>query len=176
MKIRTVHTEKDVDQLVDLVTLSAEHALAQVAKAGAGTHGLQALWSMKFTPLGCDPLNADTPLNLIEQLNQTFTYLASAKALRLLLRLHPELAPFTVNLGTSPGSDIESNLNEGLAAEVFAAVNTSNNRKLAKDLAKVSKTSAKFKYVFFMCPGYKEGQHDNLEQEGVQVWSVGEAL
>jgi len=131
---------------------------------------------MKFSPIGCDPLNADAPLNLIEQLNQTFTYLASAKALRLLLRFHPELAPFTVNLGTSAGSDIESGLNEGLAAEVFAAVNTSNNRKLAKDLAKVSKTSARLKYVFFMCPGYEEGRQHKLEQQGVRVWSVGEAL
>lgn len=176
MKVRTVSTERDIDQLVDLVTRSAERALVQIAKAGSGTQGLQALWSMKFSPIGCDPLNADTPLNLIEQLNQTFTYLASAKALRLLLQLHPELAPFTVNLGTSAGSDIESNLNEGLAAEVFAAVNTSNNRKLAKDLAKVSKTSARLKYVFFMCPGYEQGRQHKLEKEGVQVWAVGEAL
>lgn len=83
---------------------------------------------MKFSPVGCDPLDADTPLNLIEQINQTFTYLASAKAVKLLLQLHPELAPFTVNLGTSPGSDIESRTGAALAAEVFAAVNTSNNR------------------------------------------------
>ena len=176
MKIRTIRDEKDIDQLVDLVTGSADRALLQVTKAGAGTQGLQALWSMKFSPIGCDPLNADTPLNLIEQLNQTFTYLATAKALRLLLAFHPTLAPFTVNLGTSAGSDIESDVNEGLAAEVFAAVNTSNNRKLAKDLSKVSKIDAGFKYVFFMCPGYEQGRQIKLEQEGIQVWSVGEAL
>lgn len=176
MKVRTVSAEKDIDDLVDLVTRSAERALVQIAKTGSGTLGLQALWSMKVSPIGCDPLNADTPLNLIEQLNQTFTYLASAKALRSLFQLRPELAPFTVNLGTSAGSDIESNLNGGLAAEVFAAVNTSNNRKLAKDLAKVSKTGARFKYVFFMCPGYELGRQHKLEKEGVQVWAVGEAL
>ncbi len=176
MKVRTVSAEQDINQLVDLVTRSADCALVQIASTCSGAKGLQALWSMKFSPIGCDPLNADTPLNLIEQLNQTFTYLASAKALRLLLQLHPELAPFTVNLGTSVGSDIESNLNEGLAAEVFAAVNTSNNRKLAKDLAKVSKTGARLKYVFFMCPGYEQGRQHKLEKEGVQVWAVGEAL
>lgn len=40
----------------------------------------------------------------------------------------------------------------------------------------MSKTSAKLKYVFFMCPGYEEGRQHKLEEEGVQVWSVGEAL
>ena len=128
---------------------------------------------MKFSPVGCDPLNSESPLNLIEQINQTFTYLASAKAVMRLLELHPALAPFTVNLGTSPGSDIESACGS-LAAEVFAAVNTSNNRKLARDRAKVSQTNAQFKYVFFMCPGYEPGRQPQSEREaGVEVWSVG---
>lgn len=177
MKIRTIRTEKDAKDLVAAVTRSAERAFSQIAENGAATQGLQALWSMRFDPIGCDPLDADTPLNLIEQLNQTFTYLASAKAVKLLLKRHPELVPFTLNLGTSPGSDIESSNGGGLAAEVFAAVNTSNNRKLAKDLEKVSRSSAKLKYVFFMCPGYEPGRQQRLEGEtGVQVWSVGESL
>jgi hypothetical protein len=176
MKVRTVQSEGDIDQLIELVSKSAEKALLHVAKSTESRQGLQALWSMKFAPIGCDPLNSESPLNLIEQLNQTFTYLASAKALRLLLQLHPELAPFKVNLGTSAGSDIESGLNEGLAAEVFAAVKISNNRKLAKDIAKVLKTPARLKYVFFMCPGYEVGRQPKLEQAGVEVWSVGEAL
>jgi flagellar motor switch protein FliG len=176
MKVRTVRSEGDIDQLIELVSKSAEKALLQIAKSTESRNGLQALWSIKFAQIACDPLDSESPLNLIEQLNQTFTYLASAKALRLLLQLHPELAPYRVNLGTSPGSDIESGLNEGLAAEVFAAVNTSNNRKLAKDIAKVHKTSARLKYVFFMCPGYEVGRQPKLERDGVQVWSVGEAL
>lgn len=176
MKIRTIHTKEDVHLLVDAVTRSAERALEQFSKVSAGAQGLEALWSMKFSPIGCDPLDADSPLNLIEQLNQTFTYLASAKALELLLKLHPERAPFTVNLGTSAGSDIESRSGGGLAAEVFAAVNTSNNRKLAKDLAKVGQTDAQLKFVFFMCPGYEQGRQSKLERGGVEVWSVGGTL
>lgn len=174
MKVRTIRTEKDVHLLVDTVTRSAERAIEQVAKVSAGAKGLQVLWSMKFSPIGCDPLDADSPLNLIEQLNQTFTYLATAKALKLLFELHPERAPFTVNLGTSSGSDIESE--QSLAAEVFAAVNTSNNRKLAKDLAKVGQTPAELKFVFFMCPGYEQGRQNKLERAGIQVWSVGDSL
>lgn len=145
MKVRTIRTIEQVDELVTAVTRSAERALAGIARSAAEQHGLQALWSMKFSLVGCDPLDADSPLNLIEQVNQTFTYLASAKAVRLLLCLHPELAPFVVNLGTSPGSDIKSACGS-LAAEVFAAVNTSNNRKLAKDRIKVSQTNAERKY------------------------------
>lgn len=177
MKVRTIRSEGDVNDLVAAVTRSSEQALLQLTNSGVGNQGLQVLWSMKFSPIGCDPLDADTPLNLIEQINQTFTYLASAKAVRLLLQLHPELAPFTINLGTSPGSDIESRDCEALAAEVFAAVNTSNNRKLAKDRAKVSQCNAQLKYVFFMCPGYQLGRRQELEREvGVEVWSVGDTL
>jgi hypothetical protein len=176
MKIRAIGTVEDVEELVVAVTRSAERALAELTRSATAKHGLKALWSMKFSPVGCDPLNADSPLNFIEQINQTFTYLASAKAVEQLLELHPELAPFTVNLGTSPGSDIESACGS-LAAEVFAAVNTSNNRKLARDRAKVSQTGAQYKYVFFMCPGYSSGRQPKLErQAGVEVWSVGGEL
>lgn len=176
MKIRAIRTVEEADEIVTTVTQSAERALAELAKSATAKHGLQALWSMKFSSVGCDPLNADSPLNLIEQINQTFTYLASAKAVKQLLELHPELAPFTVNLGTSPGSDIESACGS-LAAEVFAAVNTSNNRKLARDRVKVSQTGARFKYVFFMCPGYAPERQPKLEREaGIEVWSVGGEL
>jgi hypothetical protein len=176
MKIRTISSKKEVHLLVDAVTRSAERALEQFANISSGSQGLQALWSMKFSQIGCDPLDADSPLNLIEQLNQTFTYLATAKALELLLKLHPERAPFTINLGTSSGSDIESTNGGGLAAEVFAAVSISSNRKLAKDIAKVSQTDAQLKLVFFMCPGYEQGRQRKLDRGGVEVWSVGGQL
>jgi hypothetical protein len=170
---RTVGSNAEANQLVAAVTRSADRALMQLSQLSSGAEGLRALWSMKFQPVGCDPMDSEVPLNLIEQINQTFTYLASARAVKLLLALHPELAPFTLNLGTSPGSDIESYSDGGLAAEVFAAVNTSNNRKLAKDLSKVGRTLAQHKYVFFMCPGYEEGRQPQLEGSAeVEVWSL----
>jgi hypothetical protein len=134
MKVRQISSEQDIDSIIQSLDLSAERAVSQIGKAITGVHAMQALWSMKFSSIGCDPLSVDTPLNLIEQVNQTFTYLASARAVRLLFRLHPELAPFTVNLGTAKGSDIESAAQGGLAAEVFAAVRPTNNHTLAKDL------------------------------------------
>lgn len=128
---------------------------------------------MKVAAVGCNPLDAESPLNLIEQINQTFTYLASARAVRILLAERPADAPYKLNLGTTPGSDIEST-NGRVAAEVFAAVNTSNNRKLAKDIAKVRATAADAKYVFFMCPGISQGRQGELETTSeIKIWSVG---
>lgn len=174
MKTRIIYSTTELDELMQCVTNSANKSIAQLAELG--TNGLHAFWSMKFEPTGCDPLDSESPLNLIEQLNQSFTYIASAKATKILLVRHPELAPFTLNLGTAGGSDIESKVGVGLAAEVFAAVNTSNNRKLKKDIAKAAATKAHFKYAFFMCPGYEEGHQSDLSHSGVEVWSVDPTL
>lgn len=177
MKIRSISTLAEADEIISSVTCSANRALKQIVELGSSSHALAALWSMKVSQVGCDPLNSEMPLNLIEQLNQSFTYLASAKAVHLLLELHPDLAPFTLNLGTAGGSDIESKQQGGLAAEVFSAVNTQSNRKLAKDIVKVNATTAEHKYVFFMCPGYEVGRQIKLEsQPGVQIWSVGSEI
>lgn len=173
MKVRVVATPDQANAIREPVAAAATKALANLRRATSGTDALRVLWQMKVTKAGCDPLDADSPLNLIEQLNQTFTYIASARAVKILLKEHPTEAPFTLNLGTNSGSDIESR-NGRLAAEVFAAVNTSNNRKLAKDMKKVAANPAPLKYVFFMCHGYAEGRQPQLEKtSGVKVWSVG---
>lgn len=176
MKKRKLHSTEEADQIIESVTQSAAKAMEQIAMLPK-EQALRSLWSMKIEQVGCDPLDADAPLNLIEQLNQSFTYVATAKAVKVLLSLHPELAPFELNLGTMAGSDIESAKGGGLAAEVFAAVNTKNNRKLSKDIEKVGMVNAQFKYVFFMCPGYETGRQSQLEtRPDVEVWSVGAAL
>lgn len=176
MKTRQIHSAKEADDIFEAVTQSAIRALKQIVKLPASA-ALRTLWSMKTEPVGCDPLDSDVPLNLIEQLNQTFTYVASARAAKVLLSRHPELIPFTLHLGTASGSDIESLAQGGLAAEVFAAVSTQNNQKLAKDIKKVGATAAQRKYVFFMCPGYEPGRHQRLEtRPDVEVWSVGAQL
>jgi hypothetical protein len=176
MKKRKLYSADEASLIIESVTQSATKAMEQIAMLPK-EQALRSLWSMKIEQVGCDPLDADAPLNLIEQLNQSFTYVASAKAVKVLLSLHPELAPFTLNLGTTAGSDIESPKGGGLAAEVFAAVNTKNNRKLSKDIEKVGIVDAQFKYVFFMCPGYEPGRQAQLEtRQDVEVWSVGPVL
>lgn len=176
MKKQLIRSNEDASALIGSITASAAKALEQLRSAQTTGDALQDFWSLKFSPVGCDPLDTKRPLNLIEQLNQTFTYLASVRACLLLLRLHPELAPFRLNLGTAAGWDIESSNPGELAAEVFAAVNTTNNRKLAKDRARVAEAPARLKFVFFMCPGYEESRQPRLEVEGVQVWSLTSTL
>lgn len=176
MKQPLIRSNEDASALILSLKSSAARALDQLCSRQRTNNALHDLWSLKFGPSGCDPLDMDRPMNLIEQLNQTFTYLASVRASQLLLRLHPELAPFKLNLGTTAGWDIESSIQGELAAEVFAAVNTSNNRKLAKDRARISAAGTRLKYVFFMCPGYEESPQPHLEVEGVRVWALAGTL
>ena len=126
---------------------------------------------MKFGGIGFDPLDSDRKLNLIEQINQSFTYLASFYALETLFTEYPELAPFKLNLGTAAGSDIESECG-GLAAEVFASVTPTNNQKLKKDINKVLETNAKLKFVFFICPNFELGRQPQFERDDVIVWAL----
>lgn len=107
---------------------------------------------MKFQQAGVDPLNPTRPLNLIEQLNQSFTCLVSLKATEYLLLHHKASSPFTLNLGAIGGFDIISSDHE-VVAETFSAVTPANNDKLRKDIQKVLQAEARHKYVFYFCPG-----------------------
>jgi hypothetical protein len=55
--------------------------------------GLEILALLKFTEAGRDPLEPTRALNLVEQLNQSFPYLASIGAALWLLTRHPDCAP-----------------------------------------------------------------------------------
>lgn len=169
-----VQSNSDLIDLETRVARSAAKALAALA-GHSGTSALQALWRLKVdNTVGCDPLESERPLNLIEQLNQTFTYIASARAARLLMEWHVGALPLRMNLGARGGSDIESAEGGLIAAEVFAAVSTSNNRKLICDVRKVGATSAQHKYVFFMCPGVPAGMIK--QRADVRIWSLGADL
>lgn len=164
-------TITEVEALEAAVRLAADKALRQIEAAAAGS--LARLWELKATPSGYDPLNPVRPLNFIEQINQSFTYLATAKALRYLLEHYPGFGPFKANLGTASGSDIEARDPVDLAAEVFAATSPASNGKLRRDIEKVSATPARHRFAFLMCPGIAEGRRVNQERNGVIVWSVG---
>jgi len=75
--------------------------------------------------------------------------------------------------GPSPvGKSGLRGFNKGGFVDDFGDV-TSNNKKLTRDIGRVAAvTGAGLKYVFFMCPGYREGRQPKLEQPGVFVWSV----
>jgi hypothetical protein len=136
--------------------------------------GIEVLRRMKFTKIARYPV-ANRPLNLVEQINQTWTCLVSLKALPFLLERHPDAGGFRLNLGTAAGTDIESLTPGAVAAETFAAVNPSNNQKLDKDLRKLAREcpNARARYVFFASPTYRHERQHKLESvDGIEVWGI----
>ncbi|MGF6983435.1 hypothetical protein QFZ99_002912 [Paraburkholderia atlantica] len=161
----------------------ADQHLAAIQDAAARVHAwilahegspLELLRSMKFESAGFHPASG-APLNLIEQINQTWTYLVAIAAARQLLVLHPDAGGFRLAPGAhaSLPFDIVSG-DRQVVAETFAAVTPANNGKLRKDLDKlVSRRDIPYRYMFFMAPGYPGNcRLEKLERDGVQVWSV----
>lgn len=135
---------------------------------------LASLRRMKFEAVGRHPVDGHE-LNFIEQVNQTWTYLAALAATRELLRLHPDASGFRLAPGAhaSQPLDVMSVVAGLVGAETFAAVHPGNNRKLANDLTKLAGCNESFRYVFFISPAYPGTQRrPELERDGVQVWSV----
>jgi hypothetical protein len=112
--------------------------------------------------VGYDPLTGE-PLNIVEQLNQTFTILVSLHAIERLIELHPEAGGFRLALGTRSGRDIESVRPNHVAAEAFSATRPTSNQKLTKDLTRLATDTALRRYVFFASPGLSPGRHVELE-------------
>ena len=171
LKSFTVKDIEELKQLEQKLYESMDKTLSQISSEITSNSSQTLFSKMKFGGIGFDPLNSNRELNMIEQINQSFTYLASFYALEVLFIEYPELAPFRLNLGTAPGSDIESECGE-LAAEVFAAVAPTSNQKLKKDINKVLQSDAKLKFVFFMCPNFKLGRQFQLEKDNVIVWAL----
>ncbi len=173
----------EIESLDDVVALRRRIARAAAASATRiGVHletnrwPLGLLKSLKFEQMGRHPLE-DRDLNLIEQINQTATYLASLRAVEILLREHPAARGFTLNLGTRRGLDIQSKEPGAVAAEIFAAVKHTNNGKLKRDVhALLTKASGhKARYVMFAAPGFDEGRRPELEKAdapNIKVWAV----
>lgn len=152
MKVRQISTPDEIDVLERLIIASAEATANALRATMAGTSGMEFLAQLKFERAGRDPLS-DRPLNFVEQLNQTFTYLASCDALRYLFGRHADRAPFVVHLGTAAGPDVES-LDGAIVAEVFAATHPGSNGKLLKDARKLrAYVTAAHRYLFYACPG-----------------------
>lgn len=164
----------EIEHLKSMLIESSTQTKEKLLNLVGSNDPVKLLMNMKFGKVGCDPLEKERSLNIIEQLNQTFTYLASLLAVESLLDKHPKAMPFTLNLGTAGGVDIQSSGDGGIVAEVFSATNPGNNQKLTKDVQKVSKIKeSAHKYVFYMCPGYAEGRQDSIpEYPDVIIWAL----
>ncbi len=146
----TVDTVDDADRLMARVRAAADYAQEWLI-----THTgdpLAMLRAIKFEPVGFHPIDR-RPINLVEQINQTWTFATAIAAARQLLVLHPEAGGFRLAPGAHAALPLDiMSAQEGLVgAETFAAVSPRNNSKLENDLAKLAGRPETHRYVFFFC-------------------------
>ena len=85
-----VKTTAKIDPLLERVRAAATRTAQALARLTAGEpDGLRVLRRLKFTEMAWHPID-DRPLNLVEQINQTWPYLVTLKALPILFERHPE--------------------------------------------------------------------------------------
>jgi hypothetical protein len=144
-----VRSTEDIDRYLGLISEAAAKVRAWFA-AHPGDP-LDMLRQMKFEPVGVHPIEGHA-LNLVEQINQTWTYTVALAATRQLLVLHPDAGGYKLAPGAyaSEPLDIMSEAEGLVGAETFAAVDPSNNRKLALDLAKMAARPEQHRYIFFL--------------------------
>ena len=169
-----VHTVDDADTLMGTIRAAAAQVHDWIAETATIGNPMAMLKHMKFDRVGFHPIEGHA-LNMVEQINQTWTYAVAIAAARQLLLLHPEAGGFRLAPGAhfSQPLDIMSEVAGLVGAETFAAVHPRNNRKLDHDLTKLAGRSETHRYVFFMsphCPGNE--RQPQFERNGVQVWSV----
>jgi hypothetical protein len=122
--------------------------------------------------VGHDPLTG-AALNVIEQINQTFTILVPLRAVGRLIEMHPEANGFRLALSAIGGRDIQSVEPDLVAAEVFSATHPGSNQKLKKDMARLALDPAPYRYVFFAAPNYQSGRQTDLGTvRGIEVHCV----
>jgi len=148
----TLRTQEDIElhrsKILESIESSSDRINSRIKKHDS----LGLFHAMKFDELGCDPLDKSKAWNLVEQINQTFTYLVSMKAAEVIFLECKSVESIECNLGTSSGYDLIGRDKNGgilVAAEVFSAVKTKNNGKLRKDVLKVMESKASHMYVFF---------------------------
>lgn len=161
----------DVDRQLALIDASATRTRSWLLDHSGS--GLELLRALKFELVGRHPVE-DRQLNVIEQINQTWTYLVALLATRQLLEMHPDAGGFRVAPGAHMSLPLDiMSVKPGLVgAETFAATHPRSNDKINKDLRKLALASETHRYVFMMCPGLASGRHPALERDGVQVWAV----
>jgi hypothetical protein len=172
----TVLSSQEVDEHIHTVCSSAERTYRWVQQHTGSP--MEFFHSLKFDPVGFHPF-AGHSLNVIEQVNQTATYLVALEAARLLFELHPEEPGYVIAPGAymSHPLDIMSITEGQIGAETFAAVDPRNNNKLNKDLAKLAMRTDRHRYVFFSSPLYPATKRRvELEVDEVQIWTIATTL
>ena len=172
MTYLTICSKEDAEEALEAVRTSARRTRDWIGSQAG--EPLELFRNVKFETVGYHPLDC-RPLNIIEQINQTWTFAVALLAAKQILDLHPNVK----ELRLAPGAhaclelDIMSAESGLVGAETFAAVTPRNNRKLNNDLNKLTGRPESHRYVFFMCPLFRGNQRlHRFERDGIQVWSV----
>jgi hypothetical protein len=144
-----IRSVKDADAVRAKVFSSADHTVAWFRRFAGSP--MELLSALRFLPVGHDPITGNA-LNVIEQVNQTFTILVSLKAVEQLIEMHPRANGFRLALGTCSGRDIGSIDADLVAAEAFSATHPGSNQKLKKEIMRLESDPARYRYVFFAAP------------------------
>ena len=147
----TIHNMNQIEDYRNKILQLTNDKIGELLESKSG---IDLLKEIKFNQNGFDPL-FEEPMNFIEQINQTFTYLVSLEAAEKLLSLYPDKA-FRLNLGTNPGYDIESEDGD-IICECFASTSPDSNSKLMKDAERLAENkTASNKYVIFFSEHKKD--------------------
>jgi hypothetical protein len=167
-----VRTHEEIDHHLGEVAAAAEALAVHLRRADRLP--LDLLRALKFEAIGRHPIDGHA-LNAVEQVNQTWTYLAALHATRKLLEWHPEAEGFSLAPGAHAAQDLDiMSVVPGLVgAETFAAVHPRNNNKLKADLRKLATRPEQHRYVFFVSPAFPDTcRQVALETDSVRVWSL----
>lgn len=169
--ILAISCRSDLAKYLGTIRDATERTAAAITAASSP---MDMFKQMKFERIGFHPVEGHS-LNLIEQINQTFTYLVALRATAWLLDRHPNAGGFRLAPGAKAElpldiMSVEPNL---VGAETFAAVHPGNNCKLAKDIMKLQEFQYRFRYVFFYSPDFPPGRVERLERyPGIEVHCI----
>ena len=169
-----IRTADDADRLIGAVHNAAAQVHDWIAATATIGDPMAMLKHMKFDQVGFHPITGHK-LNLVEQINQTWTFAVAIAAAKQLLLLYPEAQGFRLAPGAHAAQalDIMSVADGLVGAETFAAVHPTNNSKLQLDLTKLASRAERHRYVFFTSPAFSgNARQPKLEKHGVQVWSI----
>ena len=142
-----IETVEQAEDLREKIYKTAEDTYERLKTLIKTNSALEFLFQMKFCKIGLAPIKG-TELNLMEQLNQSFSDLVIIEAVSDLLSKYPEKS-FEIHLGTESGFDIEST-DGAVAAECFAVTSFISNDKLKKDSQRIiNRAPERKKYIYF---------------------------
>jgi len=171
-----IHTAADIEKTLDRIEEAARQAHIWIAQQSSDP--MKFLRSVKFEKRGFHPITHHK-LNLIEQVNQTWTYAVALYATKFLLERHPDADGFHLAPGAIACQELDiMSIKKGLVgAETFAATSPDSNSKIKKDIKKMKEkgTLYQYRYVFFTSPTHPHTERQTkLEKDcpGVEVWSL----